>query len=138
MKKKTVLIKKICLPEGAVRQLTALIGHEMRPLREGQLIQAEHLAPGHLLTDPAAHIPRPARLREFSAPFPAPLCSLLPAPLALQLLQNLDQIRVLAHLRLDRRLLNVALGAGEQRAVQHHVAMLQQHFDKVKTVVAQQ
>ena len=36
-------------PEGAIRQLAPLVGHEMRALGEGQLVQVQVLAPGHLL-----------------------------------------------------------------------------------------
>ena len=37
------------LPERAIRQLAPLVGHEMRALGEGQLVQVQVLAPGHLL-----------------------------------------------------------------------------------------
>ena len=47
--------------------------------------------------------------------------ALLVVPFALQLLQDPDQVGVRRHLGLDARLFDLALCAGQQGAVHHHV-----------------
>ena len=38
-----LLVSLLCLSEGASRELASLVGHEMAPVREHQVLQVQHL-----------------------------------------------------------------------------------------------